>query len=200
MTKEQDSSTIQSSDDPEGIDICTPQIVQEKKKKEQSVTLIPREKQNTRISSKEASNQRQMIGNYLSPTVFFDTFYKVYIEFKQNMNVILNSFNTNNMKHSKSNKSDEEKIRSLESEIKRLNYENWRLIQENIWKGKSTESLINCSIKEKDVLYRNNWVDMWSKSNQTAKRKEVSLNNHQLQNNWSCRNPVDFQTIFSWFN
>lgn len=124
VTKEQGSSTIQSSDDPEGIDICTPQIVQEKKKKEQSVTLIPREKQNTRISSKEASNQRQMIGNYLSPTVFFDTFYKVYIEFKQNMNVILNSFNTNNMKHSKSNKSDEEKIRSLESEIKRLNYEN----------------------------------------------------------------------------
>lgn len=41
VTKEQDSSTIQSSDDPEGIDICTPQIVQEKKKKEQSVTLIP---------------------------------------------------------------------------------------------------------------------------------------------------------------
>ena len=40
------------------------------------------------------------------------------------MNVILNSFNTNNMKHSKSNKSDEEKIRSVESEIKRLNYEN----------------------------------------------------------------------------
>ena len=70
VTKEQDSSTIQSSDDPEGIDICTPQIVQEKKKKEQSVTLIPREKQNARISSKEASNQRQMIGNYLSPTCF----------------------------------------------------------------------------------------------------------------------------------
>ena len=27
LTKEQDNSTVQSSDDPKGLDICTPQIV-----------------------------------------------------------------------------------------------------------------------------------------------------------------------------
>ena len=64
------------------------------------------------------------------------------------------------MKDSKSSKNDEEKIRSLESEIKRSNYENERLIQENISKGKIIESLISCSTKEKDVPHGKNWVDV----------------------------------------
>ena len=115
LTEEQDNSATQLSDDPEVLDIRTPQNVQDKlgrtKETEQTITVAPRKNQNTRISTAEASNhkvvQTDERNRYVCNNVF-DTLYKDYIEFKYYINDILNSFNTNNRKDSVSKKNDDE--------------------------------------------------------------------------------------------
>ena len=66
---------------------------------------------------------------------------------------VLNSFHTNN---------------KSESEVKRFNNENKRLMQDNIENGKFIETLINYSNKKKEVFKGNNWVDVSNKTTQTT--------------------------------
>ena len=217
LTGEQGNSRTQSPDNPKVLDISTPQNVQDKidttKETEQTITLIPRKKQNTRISSEEASNHKVVQTNEIKrcvPNNVFDTYYEDYIKFKNYItyyedyikfknyiNDALESFNTNNMKDFQSNKNDEEKIKNLESEIKRLNYDNERLDQENIEKGKFIENLINYSTKEKDTPNGNNWVDVSNKFVQSTKRKQLLPNNYHLKNNRSRNSPVVTNNRFS---